>query len=468
MTVHRKVERFADPKTSKTPLKKEPTPDLGHDFIPKERYTSPQFATLEWDHMWTKVWLMGAWIGDLKEPGDYVVTEIGKESVVITKDESGQYNAFYNVCSHRGNQVAYAREGNTQSFTCSYHAWKYNLRGELIDVPDSETFPQGVPCEKLSIKKLPCDVWGAWVWFSLNPDVEPLREYLGEMPEHLDPYHFEKFALVADMTIEWACNWKTCVDAFNESYHVRVTHPQIINFVEDYDIQIDLYDKHSRYLLPFGSPSSHIEEVGEVSSEQRTYMTGFGMDGDAYEGTAVDGRRALQQFMRTMDKERGFDFSDLNDDQLSDDYHYFIFPNITYNLHPHTFLFFRQRPHEADPNRMYFDLQVYDNIPEGQNWPHRPGHSQFKNGEQPYHPVLQQDADNCETQQKGLNSGAFRGMWLSDQEIRVRHLHKTLDDYMKQKPAKSPLDERTFEAVNALRNPAAARGASQTYYPGVE
>ena len=61
------------------------------------------------DRLWTKVWLMGAWEGDLRNPGDYITTKIGKETIVITKDENHQYNAFYNVCSHRGNQVAYGQ-----------------------------------------------------------------------------------------------------------------------------------------------------------------------------------------------------------------------------------------------------------------------------------------------------------------------------------------------------------------------
>ena len=145
MTVYRKIERFADPQTSKTPAQKEPDPDLGYDFIPKERYTSPEFMRQEWDRLWTKVWLMGAWEGDLRNPGDYITTKIGNEHIVITKDENHQYNAFYNVCSHRGNQVAYGASGNTETFRCSYHLWEYNLRGELIHVPDAETFPRARP-----------------------------------------------------------------------------------------------------------------------------------------------------------------------------------------------------------------------------------------------------------------------------------------------------------------------------------
>ena len=109
MTVYRKIERYADPQTSKTPCEKAPDPHLGYDFIPKERYTSKEFMDLEWERMWTKVWLQGAWCGDIKKPGDYVVTDIGKESIVLTMDENHQHHAFYNVCSHRGNQIAYGR-----------------------------------------------------------------------------------------------------------------------------------------------------------------------------------------------------------------------------------------------------------------------------------------------------------------------------------------------------------------------
>jgi hypothetical protein len=68
MTVYRRIERFADPQTSKTPVQKEPDPPLGHDFIPASRYTSTEFAQREWDRLWTKTWLMGCWEGDLKNP----------------------------------------------------------------------------------------------------------------------------------------------------------------------------------------------------------------------------------------------------------------------------------------------------------------------------------------------------------------------------------------------------------------
>ena len=434
MTVYRKIERFADPQTSKTPAEKAPDPDLGHDFIPKERYTSKEHMRLEWDRMWSKVWLMGAWAGDLKEAGDYVVTEIGNESIVITRDEDGGYNAFYNVCSHRGNQVAYGKSGHTDTFKCSYHLWEYNLRGELINVPDAETFPQGAPCDKLSIVSLPCDTWGGWVWFSLNQDVEPLEEYLGIIVPHLDPYHFPRMALVNDVTVEWECNWKASVDAFNETYHVAGTHPQLLSWLEDMDVQIDTYERHNRYLIPFGCVSTHIEDGTGISEGMKDFMRMNTLDPDQFEGDGLDVRRAVQKHWRKNGEAMGFDFSDLNDDQLTDDYHYLIFPNITMNIHCNSVMIFRQRPHETDPNRMYYDLQNYALVPDGEPWPERPPHRQFKNGEESIGEVLDQDASNLPMIQRGMNSAGFRGLWISDQELRIRHFHKTLDDYLHRNP----------------------------------
>ncbi len=434
MTVYRKIERFADPQTSKTPVHKEPDPELGHDFIPKERYTSTDFMQQEWQRLWTKVWLMGCALQDLREPGDYVVTDIGRESVVLTRDENGDVNAFYNVCSHRGNQVAYGSGGHTQTFKCSYHLWEYNLRGELIHVPDAETFPQGAPCDKLSIVKLPCDIWGGWVWFSLNPDVEPLRDFLGIIPEHLDPYHFERMALVNDVTVEWDCNWKTSVDAFNETYHVAGTHPQLMTMLEDMDVQIDCYERHNRYLIPFGCVSTHLQDGAIITQELRDFMELYGFDPGKYDGDGLGVRRAVQKHLRENGAAMGYDFSELNDDQLTDDYHYMIFPNITMNIHCNSVMIFRQRPHETDPNKMYYDLQNYSLVPQGEAWPERPLHRQFAHGEESIGEVLDQDASNLAMVQRGMNSSGYRGLWISAQELRIRHFHKTIDDYLHRQP----------------------------------
>ena len=89
----------------KTPTEKAPEQELGSDILPKGRYLDEDFMRLEWERMWTKVWLMGCREEEVLEPGDYITTEIGDESVLIVRGDDGQVRAFYNVCNHRGNQV---------------------------------------------------------------------------------------------------------------------------------------------------------------------------------------------------------------------------------------------------------------------------------------------------------------------------------------------------------------------------
>src|SRR3546814_6637529 len=97
-----------------TPAWKAEDPELGHDIIPAERYTSEAFMKLEWERIWTKVWLVGGRSDDIKEPGDYICTEIGKESVLIVRQHDGSVRAFPNVCLHRGNRLRPEGLGNAE------------------------------------------------------------------------------------------------------------------------------------------------------------------------------------------------------------------------------------------------------------------------------------------------------------------------------------------------------------------
>jgi phenylpropionate dioxygenase-like ring-hydroxylating dioxygenase large terminal subunit len=240
-----------------TPAWKAEDPDLGYDIIPAKRYTSEDFMKLEWERIWTKVWLLGGRSDDMKEPGDYICTEIGKESVLIVRQQDGSVRAFPNVCLHRGNKLRPEGRGNAENFRCMYHHWTYDLGGTITRIPDMDTFPQGGP-PGMALKSYPCEEWGSFVWFSLNPDVEPLADFLSTMQQHIAPYHAERMAWTRDITVEWDCNWKASVDAFNETYHVQGIHPQLQWYLDDINVQIDCYGKHNRYLIPFATVSPRV------------------------------------------------------------------------------------------------------------------------------------------------------------------------------------------------------------------
>ena len=412
-----------------TPTTKAPEPVLGTDLIPKERYISKEFMELEWERMWTKVWNVAGRESDIPNVGDYFTTELGPESFLIVREAEDKVRAFYNVCPHRGNQIRNAGMGHAESFQCAYHFFEFNLDGSKKFVPDEDTFTQGVP-QETALTEVPCDTWGGWVWFNMNPEAEPLMEFLGEIPEHLDPYHFDQQYLVSDQTILWDCNWKTSVDAFNEVYHVQGIHPQILESIDDIHVQIDLYERHNRYLVPFGLLSPRYPNQEDLTRALREMLSAAGVDPETFEGGPADVRPAIQASVKKHGAEHGIDLSDLNDDQLSDDYHYYIFPNITLNTHHSGVMLFRQRPHATDPNKMYYDLQNFIRIPEGSDPPPRPVHSTHKHGEVSLGLGLDQDSYNLPRVQKGMQSRSFKGLLINYRERRIRHMHKVIDDYL--------------------------------------
>ena len=422
-----------------TPVEKSEDPDLGYGMIPAKRYTSVEFMKLEWERIWTKVWLLGGRSDDIKEPGDYICTDIGKESVLIVRQHDGSVRAFPNICLHRGNKLRPEGYGNVEHFRCMYHHWTYGLDGHIDCIPDLDTFPQGGP-KAGRLPSYPCAEWGSFVWFSLNPDVEPLADYLEPIQRHLEPYHAERMAWTRDITVEWDCNWKASVDAFNETYHVQGIHPQLQWYLDDVNVQIDCYERHNRYLIPFATISPRVALPSSIPPAIYEIMVNAGMDPAEYEGRVSDIRRDVQLFKRKHGASQGKDYSDLNDDQLTDDYHYMIFPNVSLNVHADDIMMFRQRPHATDPNKMYYDIWMFALVPEGEPWPERPAHKRFKHGDKSIGQVLDQDAFNLPTVQAGMHSDAFPGLWIGDQEMRIRHFHKVIDDYIYGPEGKKPGD----------------------------
>jgi phenylpropionate dioxygenase-like ring-hydroxylating dioxygenase large terminal subunit len=268
------------------------------------------------------------------------------------------------------------------------------------------------------------------VFFSLNQDVEPLADYLEEIPRHLDPYNLHKMARERNVTVEWDCNWKTSVDAFNESYHVQGIHPQLLWHLDDLNIQIDCYGKHNRYLIEFAKLSPRVNQPPDIPPGIKGLMKDAGMDPADYYGRVSEVRQDLQDWKRNYGAEHGKDYSRLHDQQLTDDFHYLIFPNLTLNVHADDYWLFRQRPHPDDPNKMFFDIWTFKLVPEGEEWPEPPEHTQFKHGDKSIGLVLDQDASNLPGVQKGMNSAGYRGLWLGKQELRIRHFHKVIDDYI--------------------------------------
>lgn len=425
----------SDLRALRTPMERAPQIDLGTALIPKERYTDSAFAALEWDRMFTRVWLLAGLESDIPEAGDYFTFEIGTESVLVIRQEDGSVRARHNVCMHRGNRLREPGLGHVERFSCLYHGWQYGIDGKLVKALDPECFPQGANGEALDLQPVLCDTWGGFVFVNLCPEAEPLTEYLGIIPEHLDPYHFDEWRITHDLTIEVDCNWKTSVDAFNEAYHVNATHPETLEFTDDVNVPIDCYPRHTRMIFREAIASPRHPGHGTLTPLLVAFfLKPAGVDVESLSGDPDEARKAMADAIRKQGPELGCDFREMNDSQMVDDFHYTLFPNITFNIHSRFLWVFRHRPHPDDPNKMFFDVWNLVRAPAQDII--RPEHeehvltddftvSSFPGGE-----ILDQDLFNMPRIQKGMRSSRYPGLHLGTQEVRIRHFHHTLDAYI--------------------------------------
>ena len=79
---------------------------------------------------------------------------------------------------------------------------------------------------------------------------------------------------------------------------------------------------------------------------------------------------------------------------------------------------------------MFFDIWTFELVPDGRERPERPQHRYFRHGDKSIGLVLDQDSANLPGVQRGMHSAAYAGLWLGSQELRIRHFHKVLDDYV--------------------------------------
>ena len=406
---------------------------LGTDRIAPERFTSPQVLDAELDKVFGRAWLLACPVTDVAKPGDAFPFTIGSEPIVVVRGEDGTVRAFYNVCRHRGRQIL-TRARNIKSLYCWFHGFDWNLDGSVRDIPDKPCFDGYTNEEDLKLPAVRCEIWGGFVWINQDPDAAPLREFLGEVGDQLEAYNLEDYTLAEDLLVEWDCNWKIGADAFQEGYHGPVTHPQLQFFLEDGDdMPMDLYDLHSRGLYKIGAPCSRLPEADRFKAHPllKQMASAVGVDADQFNGRLEEMRLAIQQGRRAQLTANGNDVSALTDDQMTDDFHYFIFPNVTVNTFAERFSVFRYMPHPTDPAKMTFWLQRFERRNHNQPPPPRPETTYGSGPEFRFaNEVYNQDANNVPWVQKGVGSRSFKGMLFNTQERRLRHFYKNLDDYL--------------------------------------
>jgi len=407
-------------------------------------YWMAERAQQEWDNMWTKVWHMGPREEEIPEAGDIFIHSLGRESLLFTRLPDGGIRGFFNVCQHRGNRLLLGPDGPSfaEKFTCAFHGWRYAIDGTLDHVPYRERFNPAVIDDPActSLKTFRVERFAGWLWYTLDEEAPDLHEYLGPLADKLDAYKMERASIVDYKTFEFGCNWKTTFDAFNESYHFQSLHADILSWGNE-DAPITLLGIHSYMINEYGRPSRLYHDQEGINPALEMLLRGIGIDPDTFAGKATDVRGALKDAKRAREGTSPFPYETLSDSQLTDAYHYQLFPTTHFNLFPEFYVALRYRPHpDGDPEKMYFDFLMCAPLEAGETvaaYQHRV----VRGGDEPVgdvlcwgarqHPVvnevLAQDIGLVEHVQRGQRSQAFSGGIFSSDERRIEHFHRNID-----------------------------------------
>jgi phenylpropionate dioxygenase-like ring-hydroxylating dioxygenase large terminal subunit len=153
--------------------------------VHRAAYIDPAVFALEQERIFRRVWLYVAHESEVPKPGDYVLTRLGPDEVILVRREDGGLSCLHNRCAHRGARVVTEASGNARQLRCPYHAWSYRLDGSLVGVPLAEGYsdPGSLP----GLSAVPrVESYKGFVFASHSPEGEPLADFLGGLASAFD------------------------------------------------------------------------------------------------------------------------------------------------------------------------------------------------------------------------------------------------------------------------------------------
>ena len=353
--------------------------------VPAARYGDADFAELEREAVFGRSWLMVAHVDELPAAGDYRLVEQLPQPIMLIRGNDGGIRAFYNTCQHRGAALLEETEGHAgRRITCPYHSWVYDLDGALVGYPDASSFPD-LDRDCLALKPILCETWGPLVFINLDPDAEPLAEFLRPVSDDLSELGdlTGRLHLVDHGVREVPVNWKIPVDANIETYHVNTVHRDSAAKALDQSttgIQL-LRNGHSRMLIRL------------------------------HDGKSIAGLLPFPPL-----------FEGVGDLPDSGTFSYHVFPNLSIVFSSPGFVFFITNWPDA-PGRSTYHTHFCSSLPQDDD-EHSKTNLDFTAMNRT---ILFEDLSVLPGMQRSVDAGTIDAIRLGYQERRIYHLHETID-----------------------------------------
>jgi len=347
--------------------------DLG---LPGYCYFDAEVFGREMRTLWRSTWQFVGRESDLANSGDYLTYVVGDQPIFVVRTANGELQAMHNVCPHRGARLLDG-QGNCAVVQCPYHAWTYDLEGELLGVPQQKRFP-GLDKRTVHLLAARVDSWGGFIFVNPQPEGESLSSYLAGFTDYLKQYDqsWEKLQEVARWSYEEAINWKFIVENYAEDYHFSTAHPESLGFFDFQGIRTTTTGRHCQIYVPYTADKPHQEYQG----------WGWESNSASYQG--------------------------------------YIFPNLMINTAKDHVSVFRLFP--LSPVSTRLEVLIYQTPQQSEASPYDVNVSRLN-----FDQVMEEDFAVCRLLQANVHSWAYRVTQLAEErELGIAHFHQVLSQYL--------------------------------------
>lgn len=240
--------------------------------LPACAYTSEALLTHEYKRVFAPSWIYAGNAHEIPNPGDVLPIELFSQPILLLRDLDGTVRAFHNACRHRGTRLVCEKSKNLRSIVCPYHAWTYDLDGDLRSTPhfggyQTITTPGFDPADH-GLKSLRTDTFADWIFINPGANAPTLGDHLAPLLDEINNVDLSRLRHFLSLDFgEIAANWKLMLENSLENYHVPHVHAETAgqHRLEDHfsiirghciGTGIDVESSHKRRAPEQGAPQS--------------------------------------------------------------------------------------------------------------------------------------------------------------------------------------------------------------------
>lgn len=239
--------------------------------IPAPWYLDERIEALERERVFGRNWIAVGRADQVAAPGQFFTVELAGEPLVVVHGADGVLRGFFNVCRHHAAAVVTEASGTAQHLRCPYHGWTYGLDGALKGAPEFAgvcNFDR----EKNGLVPVQVETWEQFVFVALDEAAPPLKAFLGNLPERVQPLGLKRIHFFERKTYTLACNWKVYVDNYLDGgYHVPHLHKGLNSVLDYKEYTIENGECYSLQSSPIVSSEEHASFAATRTGDRAYY-----------------------------------------------------------------------------------------------------------------------------------------------------------------------------------------------------